>query len=186
MPDEVGGFVVPVGEGAVGHDQVQFDAGLFGVPVARGHHSIDELVGHDLALAAVVVGVAVGGHRGPVQGPVDADAFFDRQQRGHVGHAVGGGADGDPPIGDGFAGAVGGAVGVEAVGPAARLQRGVVIAPPGELVGDGGVDPGVVFLAEVGGLPGDEGGPPFAAVAVFQGAQHQRPFVDEGVGAADV
>ena len=147
---------------------------------------LHELVGHDLAFAAVVVGVAVGGHRGAVQDPVDADAFFDGEECGHVGHAVGGGADGDPPVGDGFAGAVGGAVGVEAVRPAAGLAFGLGVAPPGELVGDGGVDLGVVFLGQVGGFPGDQGGPPFAAVAAFQGLEHQWQFVDEGGGEADV
>ena len=41
-------------------------------------------------------------------------------------------------------------------------------------------------LAEVGGFPGDQGGPPFAAVAAFQGLEDQRHFVDEGGGQADV
>ncbi|WP_420123387.1 hypothetical protein, partial [Nakamurella sp.] len=76
VTEEVGGFGVVVGQGPVGHDQVQFDGGPFGVAVARGEGAADEFVGHDLALAAVVVGGAVGGHRGAVQGPVDADAFF--------------------------------------------------------------------------------------------------------------
>ena len=121
-----------------------------------------------------------------MQGAVDADAFFHGEQRGEVGHAVGGGSDGDPPVGGGLAGAVGGAVGVEAVGPAAGLLRGVLVAPPGQLGGEGGVDPGAVLGAEVGGFPGDEGGPPFAAVAVFHRLQDLGHFVDEGVGEADV
>ena len=46
------------------------------------------------------------------------------------------------------------------------------------------ISPWCSLLVE--GFPGDEGGPPFAAVAAFQGAEHQRHFVDEGVGEADV
>jgi hypothetical protein len=60
---------VPVGEGAVGHHQVQFDGGVFGFPRTGRHRPLDQFVGHGLAFAAVVVGVAVGGHRGPVPDP---------------------------------------------------------------------------------------------------------------------
>ena len=70
--------------------------------------------------------------------------------------------------------------------PAAGLLGGVLVAPPGEVVGDGSVDLGVVFRAEVGGFPGDQGGPPFTALAAFHHLQHPGHFVDQGVGEADV
>jgi hypothetical protein len=38
----------------------------------------------------------------------------------------------------------------------------------------------------VGGFPGDQGGPPFAALTAFQDVQHRRHFVDESGGEADV
>src|SRR6478672_13617789 len=141
--------------------------------------SVQRCVGHHLAAGVVLVRVTGGAHRPPVQFPVDGDALLHRQQRGQIGHAIGRGADGHPPVGGGLAGPVHGTVGVETVHPGAGFPFGAGVTPLAEVVPDGGVDLRPLLLVQVGGFPGDHGGPPLAGLAAFQGTQHPGHLVQQ-------
>ena len=92
---EPGGFGVGLEEGAVGHDELDLDAGD---PAGGAGGALDQGVGHGLAAGA---GVPVGaeGVGVPGQGVVDGDALGDGQQRGEAGHGVRGRAEADVPFG---------------------------------------------------------------------------------------
>ena len=99
---EPGGFGVGLEEGAVGHDELDFDAGD---PAGGAGGAFDQGVGHELAAApgspAVAEGVGVPGQRG-----VDGDALGDGEQGGEVAHGVRGRAEADMPLGGGVRGAL--------------------------------------------------------------------------------
>ncbi len=131
---EPGGLTVALEQGAVGHDELDFDpgdpAGGAGDPFGQG-------VGHELPAAPRVAGGA-GGAGGPGEGGVRGDAGGGGEQGGEVGHGVGGGAEADVPVGRGVAGAFGDGPGVPPVrGRAGRGGHGPVPGA-GERPGVGG------------------------------------------------
>ena len=139
-----GGFAVALEEGAVGHDELELDAG----DAAGGAGSpFDQSVGLDLAAGARVPagpeGVGAPGQRG-----VDGDALVDGQQRRQVGHAVRGRTQAHGPLGRGVAGALGDGAGVPADGG-------------GPHRGDDGPGPGAAEGSGVGGEFLVNGGPVF-------------------------
>ena len=79
---EPGGFGVALEEGAVGHDELDFDAGD---PAGGAGGAFDQGIGHELPAGARVPGGAEGVGV-PGQGRVDGDAGGHGQQRGQVGH----------------------------------------------------------------------------------------------------
>ena len=138
--------------------------GTCAAPSRRGQHPAHEFVGHDLTFGAVLVGGGRTGHRGAVQFPEHRHPVLDRQQRGHVRHAVRRRPDRDPPIHRRLRRAVGGAVRVESLRPPPRFPFGAGIAPPGQLVGDRLIDLRAVLHRQVRRFPGDEGGPPLTGL----------------------
>ena len=134
--------------------------------------------------AGVAGGFGVGGVF--VQGGVDGDAVGDGEQRGEVGHGVGGGPDADPAVVQGFAVAFDAAGGVEALGDFRGGVRGLPVAHCGQGAGEFGVDDSSVFEVEAGGFPDDQGGPVFADFPGAQGLVGVWHFLGEGFRGADV
>ena len=146
---------------------------------------MDEFVGHQLGVAAGVAGgFGVGGVF--VQGGVDGDAVRDGEQRGEVGHGVGGWPDGDPPVVEGFPVPFDAAGRVEAVGDFRGGVRGLPVAHGGQGAGEFLVHDASVFDVEAGGFPDDQGGPVFADFPGLQGPVGVRHFPEQGFGGADV
>ncbi len=96
------------------------------------------------------------------------------------------GPDADAAVGFGFAGTMGGTVGIESVGDAAGFVLGAQVAPVGQAGSEFGVDLGAVFGGEVGGFSGNESGAPLGGGAGGEGGQGVGEFVDEAGGQADV
>ncbi len=171
----------PVGgaeEGVGCHHQLDLDrhgpgGGLAGQP-------LHEQVGHDLGLGAVVAGGLLGPGSRAQAGP-RRDSLADREQRGHVGHRVGRGADGDSPVACRLGGATDRGLRVELPGQRPRraldtarclVQHPRLLDQPGELIDGHRRQPLVHHLAvlqgEDRGLPDQHRGRPLVDLAPGQ------------------
>ncbi len=181
---EAGGFAVALEEGAVGHDELDLDAGD---PAGGAGGAFDEGVGHELAAGAGVTGVAEGVGV-PGQGGVHGDALGDGEQGGEVAHGVRGRPEADVPFGGGVAGPLGDGARVAAVG---GCPGGGDDAPvPGAVEGSGvggefGVDGGPFLGGQAGRFPDQEGGAPFVELPGLQRSESVRHFGDQGFRQAE-
>ena len=181
---EAGGFAVALEEGAVGHDELEFDAGD---PAGGAGGAFDEGVGHELAAGAgvpvVAEGVGVPGQRG-----VHRDALTDGEQGGEVAHGVRGRAEADVPFGGGVAGPLGDGARVPAVGggPGGGDDAPVpgAVERPG-VGGELGVHSGAVLRGQARGLTDQEGGAPFVELPGLQRGEGVGHFGDQGLGQAE-
>ncbi|HET7173311.1 MAG TPA: hypothetical protein VFI30_03425 [Nocardioidaceae bacterium] len=182
-PGRVGGAAE---RGRVGHHQV--DAHVRADRRVAPGDRADQRVGHQLPAPAGVP-AHPGGVGRPAQRAPRADRVGDRQQRGQVGHGVGGRSDADPALALGVPGPGHHRGRVEAVGRPAggRGHRPVPapVQPPGQL----GVYPGAVGGGQAGGLAGQHGGPPLAEPAGRQRRQRRQRLghlVDQRGGQPEV
>ncbi len=142
----------------VGDDDVEADRDLVGVGLAG--ESLDQQVGHHLPLTTLA-GVA-GGAEGvgvALDRGVGGDALPDGEDRGEVGHRVGGGAQADVAVALGLAGAADDGGGVGGVDAAAELTDQGLGAEAGQQVGvtaDLLIDDRAVLTGQAAGLPGDQ------------------------------
>ena len=181
---EPGGFGVGLEQGAVGHDELEFDAGD---PAGGAGGAFDEGVGHGLASGAGVPSIAEG-VGGAGEGGLDGDALGDGEQGGEAAHGVGGGSEADVPVGGGVRGALGDGSGVAAVRGGPGGGNDGPVAGPVEGSGVGGeffVDAGPVLGGKAGGFADEEGGAPFVELPGFEGGEGVGHFGDEGFGQAE-
>ena len=154
----------------------------------RRQHGVDQGVGHDLALGAWVTRrTGRVGHAG--QGGIGRNALLDRQQRGHPGHRVGSGTQGDVAVGLGLASSGDVGLRVEPVGLLLAGRRQLAVAhplQPGGISAHRGVDGQAVVTGQAGSLARDQGGLPLGDPPGPPGRPGVRQLGSGDLGQAEV
>nr|WP_255425085.1 hypothetical protein [Tetrasphaera sp. F2B08] len=142
---------------------------------------LDERVGHDLALAALVP-VRTGVLGEPGERREDGHALAHRQQRRHIGHRIRRRTDRHPPLPFRPSGALGGAGWVETLGHRSRRSGGLPVTHLVQSRTELGIDGSAVLDPQVRGLARHTRHPPLRHLTALQGGEALRHLVDQRLG----